>query len=122
MEIIAFDTEVECQFFCQLAWTGTVKKAVQEKEIAKDSDGKFLTELSGLTDGEIKDLSIVGHLDGSVYYDNGETIGYANPSKAYKVEKWYVPAPRNDVLDLSFYDIIDLPDSWKYPDEFEEVQ
>lgn len=114
MKVVEFNTEAEAEVLEKAAWVQTVKNAVLAGETAYDGENE-ITNLDGWTDDAIAALRILGHLEGALRTDNGSTTGYANVYQVYGQNKWYITAPI-DLLDLTGYSVIDLPDSWLPPD------
>lgn len=112
MKIIAFDTEAEALAFQRLEWIAKVKLLVAAGETAENNAQQFFTDVSGLSDETIGDLKICGYVDESLKTDNGYTVAYAEIYKAENVSKWYTREPEQGLIDLTGYEIIDLPSAW----------
>ena len=122
-KVIAFYTKAEAQILADLAWIATVKYEMNRGRTAKKTDGTLLYGLDGLTDAEIGALKICGRLKGILQTENGSTIAYGKPIQAYDQdpEQYYIFAPLEleaaGYIDLSEYEVIDLPDNWQQTPE-----
>lgn len=110
MRIIAFNSEAEGDNLRRLLWIATVKKLVGQGLIAKNKSGNLFHDVSALDDSEIAELSMCGELQGNFRNDNGSTIAYCELYKAEGEERWFIVAPEPDLIDLSDYEFVDMPE------------
>lgn len=113
--IVVFDSENEGQALERLAWIETVKKMVSQGAVAKDNQDVLIYDVSELSDSEISTLTLCGSIHGYLRTDNGSTIGYTIVQKAPDIDKWFISEPESGLVDLSGYEIIDMPEDWIHP-------
>lgn len=113
--IVVFDSEGEANALERLAWVETVKRMVSEGVVAKNNLEILIYDVSGLSDSEISTLTLCGSIAGYLRSDNGTTIGYTTVQKAPDIDKWFIKEPEPGLVDLSGYEIIDMPGDWIHP-------
>lgn len=115
--ILVCDDQMTVTDIQKEVWIRILKEKVSVQHPAKDIEGNFYTDLTGLSDDFIAALKYCGVLDGQTVIDNGTTIAFSNIFKAYENEKWYIFEPPAQYLSgLTGYIIQDLPDSWIPPE------
>lgn len=99
-------------------WINYVKQRIADGETARKPTGTLVTELDGLTDQEIAGLALLGHKEQELVADNGTTVAYAEPAKAYELDLWYYALPPSEIMD-GVVDCIIQPynPAWETPEE-----
>jgi len=88
-----YSSEADALAGARMNWINYVKERVPEGEKAKTPSGQIIDSLEGLSDDQIAELKLVGSREGHLVTDNGTTVSYATPIKAYDLELWYYTLP-----------------------------
>jgi hypothetical protein len=80
-------------------WINYVIESVAAGDTAKKPDGTLVTDLGGLTDQEIGGLALLGHKGEELITENGSTVAYVAPQKAYELDLWFYPLPPTEIMD-----------------------
>ena len=99
-------------------WNNYLKEQVPLGKKAKKPDGTIITSLEGLTDAQINDLKLCGVWEGEFVIDNGTTVAFVEPIKAYMIELWYYAKPADKyMLDVQNCVIRPFDPAWEPPIE-----
>ena len=115
-DCVTYATEEAAQIGALQNWLNYVKEQVPLGKEAKKPDGTIIDNLEGLTDEQIKELKLCGTWEGQLITDNGTTIAFVEPIKAYLLELWYYAEPAAQyMVGVENYTVMPFDPAWEFP-------
>jgi len=98
MDCATYTTEAAAEAGALRNWINYIKEQVALGEQAKVAGGDVVETLDGLTDNEIGVLQLCGNRKGQFLNDNGSTVAFVRPVKAYETNLWYYIKPADKYM------------------------
>lgn len=97
-ECLVFDSEEKAIVAEKQIWINKVRaKCLEGANLVGDGSAHY-SDLSGLTDNQIAQLTIYSGCNGDIDSSLTPTIKYANVKKAHQLSKWFFPQPEAEFM------------------------
>lgn len=112
-----YKTEKNALAGAERNWINYVREQVSAGKKAVSPMGDIISDISEISDKELINFELAGFRENRFISNGGNTVAFATPVKAYNLDLWYYPLPKDRyMVGVEGCTVQTFSSSWEIPE------